>query len=146
VRASHIFIAIPEDADNATVLEREKLAKSLLARAQGGEDFVKLAKEYSEDAGTRAEGGDLGFIGRDILPKPMEELVFSMRVGDIRGPVRADRGFHVIKLLDKRAKDAKPFAEVQDDIRVRLRQREMERQTKIYLGDLRKKVLVDIRL
>ena len=146
VRASHIFIAIPEDADNATVLEREKLAKSLLARAQGGEDFAKLAKEYSEDAGTRAEGGDLGFIGRDILPKPMEELVFSMRVGDIRGPVRADRGFHVIKLVDKRAKDAKPFAEVQDDIRIRLRQREMERQTKIYLGDLRKKVLVDIRL
>jgi peptidyl-prolyl cis-trans isomerase SurA len=146
VRASHIFIAIPEDADNATVLEREKLAKSLLARAQGGEEFAKLAKEYSEDAGTRAEGGDLGFIGRDILPKPMEELVFSMRVGDIRGPVRADRGFHVIKLVDKRAKDAKPFAEVQDDIRIRLRQREMERQTKIYLGDLRKKVLVDIRL
>jgi parvulin-like peptidyl-prolyl isomerase len=60
--------------------------------------------------------------------------------------VRADRGFHVIKLVDKRAKDAKPFAEVQDDIRIRLRQREMERQTKIYLGDLRKKVLVDIRL
>jgi peptidyl-prolyl cis-trans isomerase SurA len=146
VRASHIFIAIPEDADNATVLDREKLAKSLLARAQGGEDFAKLAKEYSEDAGTRAEGGDLGFIGRDILPKPMEELVFSMRVGDIRGPVRADRGFHVIKLVDKRAKDAKPFADVQDDIRIRLRQREMERQTKIYLADLRKKVLVDIRL
>jgi len=146
VRASHIFIAIPEDADNATVVEREKLAKSLLSRAQNGEDFAKLAREYSEDAGTRAEGGDLGFIGRDILPKPMEELVFSMRVGEIRGPVRADRGFHVIKVVDKHAKEAKPFAEVQDDIRIRLRQREMERQTKIYLSDLRKKVLVDIRL
>ena len=146
VRASHIFIAIPEDADNAAVVEREKLAKSLLGRAQNGEDFAKLAREYSEDAGTRAEGGDLGFIGRDILPKPMEELVFSMRVGDIRGPVRADRGFHVIKVVDKHAKEAKPFAEVQDDIRIRLRQREMERQTKIYLSDLRKKVLVDIRL
>jgi peptidyl-prolyl cis-trans isomerase SurA len=146
VRASHIFITIPEDADNATVLEREKLAKALLVRAQNGEDFAKLAREYSEDAGTRAEGGDLGFIGRDILAKPMEELVFSMRVGDVKGPVRADKGFHVIKLVDKRAKDAKPFAEVQDDIRLRLRQREMERQTKTYLGELRKKVLVDIRL
>jgi len=146
VRASHIFIAIPEDADNATVLEREKLARSLLDRAQKGEDFAKLAREYSEDAGTRAEGGDLGFIGRDILPKPLEELLFSMHVGDIRGPVRADRGFHVIKLVDKRTKDAKPFAEVQEDIRVRLRQREMERQTKIYLGELRKKTLVDLRL
>ena len=146
VRASHIFIAIPEDADNAALLDREKLAKSLLARVQSGEDFAKLAREYSQDAGTRAEGGDLGFIGRDILPKPLEELVFSMKVGDVKGPVRADRGFHIIKLVDKRAKDAKPFAEVQDDIRVRLRQREMERQTKIYLGDLRKKILVDIRI
>jgi peptidyl-prolyl cis-trans isomerase SurA len=146
LRASHIFLAIPEDADNAAVLEREKLAKALLARAQQGEDFAKLAREYSQDAGTRAEGGDLGFIGRDILPKPIEELLFSMKLGDVRGPVRADRGFHVIRLVDKRTKDAKPFAEVQDEIRIRLRQREMERQTKIYLGDLRKKILVDIRL
>ena len=146
VRASQIFIAFPENADNATVVEREKLAKSLLDRAQKGEDFAKLAREYSEDAGTRAEGGDLGFISRDILPKPMEELVFSMNVGDVRGPVRADRGFHVIKVVDKHAKESKPFAEVQDDIRIRLRQREMERQSKIYLSDLRKKVLVDIRL
>jgi parvulin-like peptidyl-prolyl isomerase len=146
LRASHIFIAIPEDADNATVLEREKMAKALLARAQGGEDFAKLAREYSQDAATRADGGDLGFIGRDILPKPIEELLFSMQIGDVRGPVRADRGFHVILLVDKRSKDAKPFAEMQDEIRIRLRQREMERQTKIYLVDLRKKVLVDIRL
>jgi peptidyl-prolyl cis-trans isomerase SurA len=146
VRASHIFLAIPEDADNATVIERERQAKGLLARAQAGEDFAKLAREYSEDAATRADGGDLGFIGRDILPKPLEELVFSMKTGDIRGPVRADRGFHIIKLVDKRTKPAKPFAEVQDEIRIRLRQREMERQTKIYLGELRKKVLVDIRL
>jgi peptidyl-prolyl cis-trans isomerase SurA len=146
VRASHIFVAIPEDADNATLLEREKLAKSLLARVQSGEDFAKLARAYSQDAGTRAEGGDLGFIGRDILPKPLEELVFSMKVGDVNGPVRADRGFHIIKLVDKRTKDSKPFADVQDEIRLRLRQREMERQTKIYLGELRKKVLVDIRL
>jgi parvulin-like peptidyl-prolyl isomerase len=146
LRASHIFVAIPADADNATVMEREKLAKALLERAQKGEDFAKLAREYSEDAGTRNEGGDLGFIGRDILPKPLEELVFSMRVGEVRGPVRADRGFHVIKLVDRRTKDAKPFAEVQDEIRIRLRQREMERQTKIYLGELRKKTLVDIRL
>ncbi len=146
VRASHIFIAIPENADNATVMEREKLAKSLLSRAQKGEDFAKLAREYSEDSGTRAEGGDLGFIGRDILPKPLEELVFSMAPGDVRGPVRADRGFHVIMLVDRRTKEAKPFAEVQDEIRMRLRQREMERQTKIYLGELRKKILVDVRL
>jgi peptidyl-prolyl cis-trans isomerase SurA len=64
VRASHIFIAIPENADASTVLTKEAVAKKLLNRAKGGEDFATLAKEFSEDPATRAEGGDLGFFGR----------------------------------------------------------------------------------
>ena len=146
VRASHIFLAIPEGADAATVQEKEKQAQLLLHRAQSGEDFSRLAREYSEDTATRAEGGDLGWFGKDILPKPIEELVFSMKVDEIRGPVRADRGFHVIKLLGRRAQDTKPLAEVRDQIRGQLRQREMERQTKNFLTELRKKILVDIRM
>ena len=80
-----------------------------------------------------------------MLPKPIEEIVFAMKVGDIRGPIRADRGFHVIKLVDRKLKDPKPFDEVKDDIRMQLRQKDMERQTKSYLAELRKKTLVDIR-
>ena len=146
VHASHIFLSIPEGADAATALEKEKQAQLLLHRAQSGEDFAKLAREYSEDPATRAEGGDLGWFGKDILPKPIEELVFSMKVDEVRGPVRADRGFHVIKLLGRRAQDQKPLAEVRDQIRGQLRQREMERQTKNFLTELRKKILVDIRM
>jgi peptidyl-prolyl cis-trans isomerase SurA len=146
VRASHIFLAIPEGADAATTQEKEKQAQLLLRRAQSGEDFSRLAREYSEDTATRAEGGDLGWFGKDILPKPIEELVFSMKVDEIRGPVRADRGFHVIKLLGRRAEDPKPLSEVRDQIRGQLRQREMERQTKNFLTDLRKRILVDIRM
>jgi peptidyl-prolyl cis-trans isomerase SurA len=146
VRASHIFLAIPEGADAATAQDKEKQAQLLLQRAQSGEDFGKLAREYSEDPATRAEGGDLGWFGKDILPKPIEELVFSMKVDQVRGPVRADRGFHLIKLVGRRAQDPKPLAEVRDQIRGQLRQREMERQTKNFLGELRKKTLVDIRM
>ena len=146
VRASHIFLAIPEGADAASAQEREEQAKKLLQRAQSGEDFARLAREYSEDPATRSEGGDLGWFGKDILPKPIEELVFSMKVDEVRGPVRADRGFHVIKLLGRRAQDPKPLAEVRDQIRGQLRQREMERQTKNFLSELRKKTLVDIRM
>jgi parvulin-like peptidyl-prolyl isomerase len=145
VRASHVFIAIPEGADKAAMTEKHELAEKVLARAKAGEDFAKLARELSDDAATRAEGGDLGYFGKDMLPKPIEELVFSMKVGDIRGPVRADRGFHVIKLVDRKTKDPKPLEEVKDDIRMQLRQKDMERQTKVYLGELRKKTLVDIR-
>jgi len=144
VRASHVFIAIPDGADRAVVAEKQALANKILERAKT-EDFAKLAREVSDDAATRAEGGDLGFFGRDMLPKPIEELVFAMKPGEVRGPVRADRGFHVIKLADRKVKDAKPLDEVKDDIRMQLRQKDMERQTKIYLAELRKKTLVDIR-
>ena len=144
VRASHIFVAIPDGADLAVTAEKQAQAKKILERAKT-EDFAKLAREVSDDAATRAEGGDLGFFGKDMLPKPIEELVFAMKPGEVRGPVRADRGFHVIKLVDRKIKDAKPLDDVKDDIRMQLRQKDMERQTKIYLAELRKKTLVDIR-
>jgi peptidyl-prolyl cis-trans isomerase SurA len=145
VRASHVFIAIPDGADAATVGERQALARKVLDRARAGEDFAALARELSDDAATRADGGDLGFFGKDMLPKPIEEMVFGMKPGDIGGPVRADRGFHVIKLVDRKNKDPKAFDDVKDDIRMQLRQKEMERQTKNYLTELRKKTLVDVR-
>ncbi|MFL5306801.1 MAG: peptidylprolyl isomerase [Polyangia bacterium] len=145
VKASHVFIAIPEGADAQLVAEKQAQAQKILERANAGEDFAKLARESSDDAATRAEGGDLGYFGKDMLPKPIEEIVFAMKVGDIRGPIRADRGFHVIKLVDRKLKDPKPFDEVKDDIRMQLRQKDMERQTKSYLAELRKKTLVDIR-
>lgn len=145
VKASHIFIAIPEGADTATVQEKEALAKKLLERAKG-DDFAKLAREHSQDPNTRADGGDLGYFGRGVLPKAIEEMVFSMRVGEVRGPVRADRGFHVIKLVDKRAEAVKPFAEVKDDLRRQLQQKETERQTRNYLSELRRRTLVELRM
>jgi len=144
VRASHIFIALPDGADLTAVAEKKAQAEKIVERAKT-EDFAKLAREVSDDAATRAEGGDLGYFGKDMLPKPIEELVFAMKPGEVRGPVRADRGFHVIKLVDRKTKDPKPLDDVKDDIRMQLRSKDMERQTKIYLTELRKKTLVDIR-
>jgi len=142
---SHILIAVPQEATTAQLEAAQKKADDIYTRAKNGEDFAKLARETSDDAATRAEGGDLGTFGKDMLPKAIEELVFSMKVGDIRGPIRADRGFHVIKLVDRKIKDPKPFDEAKEEIRMQLRQKDMERQTKIYLAELRKKTLVDIR-
>src|SRR3954467_737331 len=137
VRASHVYVAIPEGADAAAAAEKQAQAQKILERAQAGEDFAKLARETSDDAATRADGGDLGYFGKDMLPKAIEELVFAMKPGEVRGPVRADRGFHVIKLGGRKTKDSKPLDEVKDDIRMQLRQKEMERQTKTYIAELR---------
>lgn len=144
VRASHIFLLIPDGADAGMVAEKQALGRKLVERA-ATEDFAALARDYSDDAATRKDGGDLGYFGKDILPKAIEEMVFSMRAGEVAGPIRADRGFHVIKLIDRKTTNAKPLADVEDDIRMQLRQKEMEKQTKSYLADLRKRSLVDIR-
>ena len=147
VRVSHIFVVIPENADAAKVLEREAYAKKLLERVKKGEDFATVAKEASEDSNTRAEGGDLGYFGKEMgLPTPVEELVFSMEVGQVGGPVRGNQGFHILKLVDRKAKDVSPLDDVKEELRAQLRQKEMERQTRIFLSELRKRTLVDIRL
>ena len=146
VRASHIFIEIPDKADTGTAIAKRKQAEALVARANAGEDFAKLARENSEDANTRGEGGDLGYFGRDLLPKPIEEVVFAMNVGEVRGPVRADKGFHIIKLVDKRSKDVKSLEESKNEIRAQLRQKEYEKQAKTFVADLRRKAMVDLRL
>src|SRR5258708_19424589 len=91
VRASHIFIAIPDGADASTVAEKQAQAQKLLDRARGGEDFAKLAKQYSDDAATRGDGGDLGTFGKDMLPKAIEEIVFGINAGDLARPPRPDR-------------------------------------------------------
>jgi parvulin-like peptidyl-prolyl isomerase len=148
VRASHIFVGIPEDGDAAKVIEREDYAKKILARAKAGEDFAKLARELSDDRNTRAEGGDFGsYFGKEMgLPKAVEELMFSLKPGEIGGPVRGNQGFHIIKVTDRKAEDAKPLAEVKEEIRAQLKQKEIERQAKIFLNEARKRTLVEVRL
>src|SRR5262249_13879121 len=112
VRASHIFIAIPDGATMPQVEQKRTFAADLVRKARAGEDFAKLARENSEDAATRKEGGDLGWFGKGALPAAVEEIVFAMEPGEVRGPIRAERGFHVIKLVDRKDEQVRPFNEV----------------------------------
>src|SRR5262249_22606737 len=98
VRASHIFIAIPDGATKQVVDQKLKFAGELLSRARGGEDFAKLARENSEDPATRHDGGDLGWFGKGALPPAVEEIVFAMEPREWRGTIRAERGCHVIQV------------------------------------------------
>jgi parvulin-like peptidyl-prolyl isomerase len=145
VRASHIFVAIPGGSTAAVVEARRRFAGGLVERARAGEDFAKLARQYSEDPATRAEGGDLGYFGRGMLPAPVEEVVFAMDPGDVRGPIRAERGFHVIKLVDRKDEAARPLEEIKDQLREQLFQQGIEKQTRIWLQELRKRANVEVR-
>jgi peptidyl-prolyl cis-trans isomerase SurA len=79
-----------------------KRAYECLRKAKRGEDFSSLARKYSQEPGAEKSGGDLGFFSFDQMVKPFSDAVFSMKPGEIRGPVKTQFGFHIIKLLEIR--------------------------------------------
>ena len=92
-RARHILIEA--GADDAAAREK---AEQLATRAKGGEDFVTLASENSDDPGSKGQGGDLGWATRDSFVAPFSEALFAMSPGEVRGPVQTQFGYHVIRL------------------------------------------------
>jgi len=146
VRASHIFIEVPEGADEAVVKETQARAATLAVRARDGEDFAELAKASSEDPATKDDGGDLGWIGRGMLPGELDTVLFAMKPGEVRGPLRGESGWHVIKLTDVRKSEMKPLAEVKEKLREELYQAELKRQTKNWIDELRKKAYIKKRV
>jgi peptidyl-prolyl cis-trans isomerase D len=110
-RARHILIEAGAD-DTAA---REK-AEQLATRAKGGEDFVTLASENSDDPGSKGQGGDLGWATRDSFVAPFSEALFAMSPGEIRGPVQTQFGYHVIRLEEVDAAHQRSFDEVRDEL------------------------------
>lgn len=103
IKARHILIRIKPGKE----AEAKKLAEDILARIKKGEDFAALAKKYSEDPGSKNTGGELGFFSTGAMVKPFEELAFSLKVGEVGGPVKTDFGYHIIKVEDTRIKKIK---------------------------------------
>jgi peptidyl-prolyl cis-trans isomerase C len=103
VRARHILV------------DSEDKAKEVLAKLKAGGDFAALAKEYSKDPGA-AEGGDLGYFGKDQMVAEFADAAFKMKKGDLSDPVKTQFGWHVIKLEDRRQKPVPTFEQVKDQI------------------------------
>ena len=100
VRASHILLQTA-GKDEAAV---QKQAEELLKRAQAGEDFAALAKQYSEDEGSKVNGGDLNFFGRGQMVPEFEQAAFNAQPDTVvPNVVKSQFGFHIIKVVEKRA-------------------------------------------
>ena len=117
VHALHILLKT-EGKDAAAV---RKQAETVLKEARSGADFAALARKYSEDEGSKGSGGDLNFFGRGSMVKPFEDAAFALAPGQISDLVQTDYGFHVIKVLEKRAAGQRPLAEVRDQIAEQLK-------------------------
>lgn len=148
VKASHILLATRDQTTGAEFPEDKKQAKrkqmeELLKRARGGEDFAKLAKEYSEDSGSKDRGGEYTFPRGKMVP-PFESAAFSLAVGQISDIVTTQYGYHIIKLLEKIPAQKMELAQVADDLKDRLKQRAVQEQLKDYVPKLIKEANVEI--
>jgi hypothetical protein len=102
VRARHILFQVPAEAPPAQRDSVRQQAEAVRARAAGGEDFAALARQYSQDPGSREQGGDLGYFGRGRMVAPFEEAAFQLQTGQISPVVETPFGYHVIRVEDRR--------------------------------------------
>lgn len=114
IRASHILIPIPPQGGNDT-LKAYNEAIAILDSIKNGVDFGKLAERNSSDKYSAVRGGDLGFFSRGQMVREFDEAAFSMKVGDVVGPVRTRFGYHIIKLTD--VKQVPSYEQVKDKLR-----------------------------
>jgi peptidyl-prolyl cis-trans isomerase D len=119
-RARHILIR-PKREDATGWNEALTRAQDVHAKAvAAGADFAALARQYSEDPGSKESGGDLGWFARGRMVKEFEDAVFALKPGEVSGPVKSQFGYHVIRLEERKAASTRPLVEVRDIIRDKL--------------------------
>jgi peptidyl-prolyl cis-trans isomerase D len=116
-KASHILINAPKDAPAAERAKAKARAQELLAQVRKAPaTFADVAKKESQDTGSGANGGDLGFFARGAMVKPFEDAAFSMKAGDISDLVESDFGYHIIKLVEIKTPKQRSFEEMRAEI------------------------------
>ena len=120
----HILLQVADAKDDAAVKAK---AEGILKRAQSGEDFAKLATEYSQDPGSAQKGGDLGWADRKAYVAPFADAAFGMKEGEITGPVKTQFGYHILKLEAIQPTAVKTFEQAKDELATEYRQSEAER-------------------
>ncbi|MFS2123155.1 SurA N-terminal domain-containing protein [Pseudomonas sp. Pseusp97] len=104
--AAHILIEVNDKQNDQQAKAR---IDEIKARLDKGEDFAKLAKELSNDTGSAANGGDLGFAGRGVYDPAFEESLYALKKGEVSAPVKTSYGWHLIKLLGVEAPEVPTF-------------------------------------
>jgi len=113
--ASHILVKVEAGANAAAQKAAELKATQLAAQAKApGADFAALARASSDDAGSKAAGGDLGWVGKGMMVGPFENALFAMKPGEISAPVKSDFGWHVIQLRELKAGAQETFEQARE--------------------------------
>lgn len=98
------------------LVKTEEVANSLVSKLSGGADFTELAKEFSEDEGSRVRGGDLGFFTQDMLNEVFTEKAFATPKGERSAPFETEYGWHIVEVLNRRTAPQASFEEMRGEI------------------------------
>jgi peptidyl-prolyl cis-trans isomerase C len=116
VKARHILIQVPKEASDEEKKKLKEKADEVLKKVKAGEDFTKLAAEYSDDPGTKSKGGDLGFFSKGSMVPAFEQAAFSLKPGEVSELVETEFGFHVIKIDEKKEAVSEPFETIKEKV------------------------------
>lgn len=144
VHASHILITAPKDADAATKAKARAQAEQILRDVKAGKDFATLAKQNSQDPGSAANGGDLGFFQQGQMVGPFNDAAFSLKPGAVSDLVETDFGYHIIKVIEKQPGRTVPLEEVKPKIQQYLETQNRQKQTDAFVDGLRARGKVEV--
>ena len=116
VKASHILIKVAPTATPEEKTAAKAKIDGLLKQVKGGGDFAALAKENSDDPGSKIMGGDLGFFDRNTMVKEFADTAFAMKVGQVSNVVETQYGYHIIKVTDRKEGGLTSFDKAKADI------------------------------
>jgi len=136
VRASHILLETAGKSD----ADVRKRAEEVLKQVKSGADFAELAKKTSEDKGSAANGGDLDYFGRGRMVPEFEQAAFSMQPGQISDLVKSQFGYHIIKVVDKKAGATRSLDEVRPQIQQQLAMELADQRITQQARDLEKRI------
>jgi peptidyl-prolyl cis-trans isomerase C len=143
----HILITVDPKAPAAEREKARQKAQDILKRAQGGEDFAKLAQEFSDDPGSKTRGGDIGLVPRGRTMPQFEAAAFALKKpNDLSPVVEVDYGFHIIQLVERKAPTTLSFDQVKDRIAQVLKQEEVQKMIQTRAQELRAKGKVEVFL
>jgi len=148
VRASHILLNTKDSATGAELSDAQKAVKhkqieDILKRARAGEDFAKLAKEYSEDPGSKEQGGEYTFPRGKMVPE-FEAAAFSLKTNQVSDIVTTQFGYHIIKLSEKLPAKKMELAKVSQDIKDYLKGQTVQKLLPDYMEKAKKEAGVQI--
>jgi parvulin-like peptidyl-prolyl isomerase len=142
VHARHIFLATPQGSTPVQQDSVRALAASLRDRVIRGESFEDVARQYSNDPGTAAEGGDLGWVKRNELFGSLDSAVFALQPGEISGVVESVYGLHVIRVEER---ETPTLDQVRPDVRVAIQQQRVQAAESVLIASVEEGAGIEVQ-